>query len=67
MELIEKIKDRQMKKLSWNEICNYSGKELKAHYKLNDRQVEQKMRHHLDGASHSERREVYQQLWKDKR
>jgi len=65
--LKEKTKDSQMKKLSWNEITSYSGKELKAHYKLNDRQIEQKMRHHLDGANSSERRQVYQQLWTDKK
>lgn len=55
------------KKLKWSEISEYSGQELKKHYKMTDRQVEQSMRHHLDGANAKERREVYQKLWQSKR
>lgn len=65
MKLLKRM--RTMKKLNWAEITSYSGQELKKHYKLTDRQVEQNMRHHLDGANAKERREVYQQLWQTKR
>lgn len=53
-----------MKKLTWNEISNFKSQELKGRYKLSDRQLEQGMRHHLDGANTKERHEVYNKLWR---
>ena len=40
-----------MKKVTWADLHNATFKELKSTYKLNDRQLENQVRNHLDGAS----------------
>lgn len=54
------------KKPTWNDLMTAPQSELKRVYKLNDRQLEQAARRHMDGASHSERRGFYQQVFTDK-
>lgn len=56
-----------MSKLHWNDITNYHQEEVKKKYKLDARGLEQQLRRHLDGANPSERREVYEQMYNNKR
>jgi hypothetical protein len=57
-----------MKKgVTWNDLHNGSHQELKAKYKLNDRQLENQVQRHLDGASASEKRELYHTVWDKKK
>jgi len=55
-----------MKKVTWNDLHNATFKELKAKYKINDRQLETQVRGHMDGASASERRDLYKTVWDKK-
>ncbi len=55
-----------MKKIHWNDLHNGTFKELKKTYKLNDRQLENAVRNHMDGANHQERRELYKTVWDKK-
>ncbi len=55
-----------MAKVTWNDIETGSQSELKKTYKLNDRQIEQQFRKHLDGANTQERRQIYQQFYSRK-
>lgn len=59
----------KMKKIHWNDIGNAVPSELKRVYKMNDRQLEQSIRRHMDGASPTERRQFYEKAYslKDKR
>lgn len=52
-----------MKKVTWNDLYSASFKELKKTYKLSDRDLENQVRRHMDGANHQERRELYQTVW----
>ena len=56
-----------MQKVTWGDLHNATFKELKKTYKLNDRQLEQQVRHHLDGANPNERRQLYKTVWDKKR
>lgn len=53
-------------KVTWNDLHNATPKELKTKYKLTDKQLEQQVRHHMDGANPSERRELYKAVWDKK-
>jgi hypothetical protein len=53
-------------KVTWNDLHNATFKELKAKYKLNDRQLENQVRKHMDGANANERRELYKTVWDKK-
>lgn len=55
-----------MSKVTWNDLHNATTKELQVKYKLNDQQLEQQVRNHLDGANASDRRDLYKVVW-DKR
>lgn len=57
------------KKISYYELKNMHSSELKKKYKINDRQLEQSARRHMDGASREERSQFYKEVWdsKDKR
>lgn len=57
-----------MKKIHFNDFINATPSEIKKVYKLNDRQMEQSLRRHLDGADASQRRQVYEKVYnlKDK-
>jgi hypothetical protein len=55
-----------MKKVTWNDLHSATFKELKKTYKLNDRQLENQVRNHLDGANAGERRGLYEKVWNKK-
>lgn len=56
------------KKVTWNDLFCGTFKEIKKTYKLNDTQLENQVRRHMDGANPKERRDLYQAVWgkKDK-
>lgn len=51
------------KKIPWKDFYSATQDELRKTYKVNQRQLENSARSHLDGASESERREFYQQFY----
>jgi hypothetical protein len=55
-----------MTKVTWNDLHSATFKELKKTYKLNDRQLEQQVRRHMDGADMRERRDLYKTVWDKK-
>lgn len=46
-------------KVTWNDLKEATQNELKKTYKLNDRELERQVRHHMDGANATERRQLY--------
>lgn len=50
-------------KVQWNDLKDATQNELKKTYKLNDRQLEQQVRRHLDGANAEQRRRTYEMLY----
>jgi hypothetical protein len=56
-----------MSKVTWNDLFTGTFKELKQTYKLNDRQLENQVRRHMDGANAKERRDLYEAVWSKKR
>jgi len=56
----------QKAKVTWGDLHSATFSELKKTYKLNDTQLENQVRNHMDGASSQERRELYAKVW-DKR
>ena len=54
-------------KVTWNDLHSATFNELKKTYKLNDRQLENQVRTHMDGAGNAERRELYKTVWDKKR
>ena len=52
-----------MKKVTWNDLHDATPNELKNKYKINDRQLENHVRSHLDGANAKERTDLYKKLW----
>lgn len=50
-------------KVTWNDMRDATQNELKKTYKLNDRQLEQQVRRHLDGADAEQRRKAYEMLY----
>jgi hypothetical protein len=55
-----------MNKVTWGDLQNATHKELKKVYKLDDRQLENQVRRHLDGATAKERRDMYGNVWTNK-
>lgn len=55
-----------MGKPTWNDLHTATHQELKKSYKLNDMQLENAVRRHMDGANHQERREFYKTVWDKK-
>lgn len=55
------------KEPTWNDFHEAKPAELKRTYKLNDTQLENSYRKHLYGASPSERRNMYEQLYRKNR
>lgn len=55
-----------MSKPTWGDLHNATFQDIKRVYKLNDRQLEQQVRKHLDGASSVERRTMYHTVWDSK-
>lgn len=56
-----------MSKVQWNDLSSATPAELKKTYKLNDRQLEQHIRKHMDGANTVERRKLYETVYNNKR
>lgn len=54
------------KKVTWQDIHEATFKELKKTYKLNDMQLENAVRKHMDGANPAERRDLYKTVWDKK-
>lgn len=52
-----------MTRVTWNDLHSATFKELKKTYKLNDRQLENQVRRHLDGSNAQERRQLYNAVW----
>lgn len=55
-----------MAKVTWGDLHSATFGELKKTYKLNDRQLENQVRRHMDGANSQERRDLYKQVWDKK-
>jgi hypothetical protein len=53
-------------KVTWNDLFSGTFKELKKTYKLNDQQLEQNVRRHMDGANVQDRRDLYKTVWDKK-
>jgi len=53
-------------KVTWHDIHTATFNELKKTYGLNDRQLEQQVRSHLDGANSEERRHIYDITYRKK-
>jgi hypothetical protein len=51
---------------TWGDLHSATFKDIKRVYKLNDRQLENSVRKHLDGANPSERRDMYKTVWDSK-
>jgi|GEM_PF-1888975 hypothetical protein len=51
------------KDITWRDIHDGTLPELKKSYKMNDRQVEQSLRKHLDGANAQDKRNLYEKLY----
>ncbi len=58
--------EKRVNKITWNDLNNAHHGELKAKYKLNDKQFEQQVRLHMDGANDRERRDLYKKVWDKK-
>lgn len=52
-----------MSNVTWNDLTNATQNELRSTYKLNDRQLENQVRRHLDGANATERRQIYELVY----
>jgi len=53
----------QPKKVTWNDMHEATHGELRKTYKLTDRQLEQQIRRHWDGANAQERNRLYQTVY----
>jgi hypothetical protein len=58
---------RETQKVTWNDLHSATQQELKKAYKLNDHQLENQIRGHLDGANSTERRGLYQEVYGKRR
>ena len=56
-----------MSKPTWNDLHEGTPRELMKTYKLNQRQLENAHRRHLDGSNAAERRAEYEQLYRKNR
>ena len=50
-------------KVTWRDLHSATQKDLKRIYGLDSRGLENQVRRHLDGASQTERRAVYEQFY----
>jgi hypothetical protein len=61
------MKEKKMTvKVTWNDLHSATFKELKKTYRLNDMQLENHVRKHMDGANPQERRDLYKTVWDKK-
>jgi hypothetical protein len=56
-----------MAKVTWSDLHEATFKELKKTYKLDDRQLENQVRRHMDGANAKERSDLYRTVWDKKK
>ncbi len=54
---------RTGKNITWNDIREAHQNDLTRVYRMDNRQLEQSLRRHLDGANADERRKVYETLY----
>lgn len=54
------------KRVTWNDLHTATFRELKSTYRLNDRQLENAVRKHMDGANAKERSALYKTVWDKK-
>jgi hypothetical protein len=54
-------------KVTWQDLFTGTSKELQKTYKLNDIQLENQVRRHMDGANPAERRQLYETVWAKKK
>jgi hypothetical protein len=59
--------EHEMSKPTWNDLHEAPQQDLKRIYKLNDRQLEQQVRRHWDGANMTERRKLYEKVYGKKK
>lgn len=59
------VKDA-VRKVKYHDLVTLPPKEIKKAYGLNDRQLEQAVRRHHDGANANERRAFYEQVYNKK-
>ncbi len=52
-----------IKKVSYYDLKNLHPGEIKQKYRINDRQLEQSVRRHLDGANSSEKKQFYNEVY----
>ena len=57
------IRRLNMGKVTWNDLQEATHHELKKSYNLTDRQLEQQIRSHWDGANHNERVKLYEKVY----
>jgi hypothetical protein len=50
-------------KVTWSDLHDATQQELRKVYKLNDKQLENQVRHYLDGANAAERRKLYETVY----
>lgn len=55
------------KRVSWNDLTQGNFRDIKRVYKLDDRQLENAVRRHMDGANPQERRNLYETVWNRKK
>ena len=56
--------------LLWGDICGYIWGKTSERIEVpvvNDRQLENQVRKHMDGANHAERRGLYETVWANKK
>lgn len=51
------------KKVTWNDLHEAKASDLMKHYNLTERQLQQQLTRHLDGASHNDRQQVYKDVY----
>lgn len=59
-------KEIVMSKMTFQDMFQAPISDLKRLYKMNDRQLEKNVRKHLNGASQSEMRRIYEKIWDHK-
>jgi hypothetical protein len=55
------------KKVTWNDLHEATSHELRKTYRLDERQLEQAVRKHWDGANHTEQRALYEKVYSKRR
>lgn len=55
------------KKVTWNDLHESDPNDVKKHYKLGVRELEQQVRSHLDGADRREMETIYRKFYDRRR